>query len=84
MQRRPLLQKHKKGSQTPRLFHPDYHRRLRNHTESADPALVETKAGARGLVQNIAITAGGELHPALRTHASDCSRARLFYSRCRV
>jgi hypothetical protein len=40
-----------KGSLTPRLFHPDYDRRPRNHTGSADPATTEAVAGARGLVQ---------------------------------
>ncbi len=32
----------------PALFHPDYHRRLRNLTESADPSGLDPK-GARGL-----------------------------------
>jgi hypothetical protein len=39
------------------LFHPDYNRRLWNFTKSAD-----TLAG-----RSRAFTAGGELHPALRT-----------------
>jgi len=49
----------------PVLFHPDCHRRLRNRTESADPA--DCAAGARGLWRLLAITAGGEFHPAPRT-----------------
>ncbi len=49
---------------SPVLSHPDYDRRLRNYTESADP---ETGySGARGL-QALPVTAGGEFHPALRT-----------------
>jgi hypothetical protein len=47
------------------LFHPDYDRRLRNLTESADPSRWNGKALA-GL-KEILLTAGGELHPALRT-----------------
>jgi hypothetical protein len=47
------------------LFHPDYDRRLRNSTESADPSRWNGKALA-GLKENL-LTAGGELHPALRT-----------------
>src|ERR1700720_1396948 len=49
----------------PVLFHPDCNRRLRNHTESADPA--DCSAGARGLWRSLAITAGGDFHPAPRT-----------------
>src|ERR1700733_4753559 len=51
----------------PVLFHPDYDRRLRSCTESADPA--PCGAGARGLRRLVAITAGGDFHPALRTSA---------------
>src|SRR5215467_12862455 len=51
----------------PVLFHPDYNRRLRNRTESADPA--DCSAGARGLWQSLAITAGGDFHPAPRTRS---------------
>ncbi len=47
----------------PVLFHPDYDRRLRNYTGSAD---LPTSGSARGLGIS-AFTAGGELHPALRT-----------------
>ena len=53
------------------LFHPDYDRRLWHLTRSADPAGSGETAGARGLLQSMqgiaADTAGGELHPALRT-----------------
>ncbi len=53
------------------FFHPDCDRRLRHRTGSADPATVV--AGARGLVPasdgSAAPTAGGELHPALKTFA---------------
>src|SRR5690348_2953378 len=49
------------------LFHPDCHRRLRNCTESADPASLGRETGARGLMRLLAITAGGDFHPALRT-----------------
>src|SRR5215467_12631524 len=51
----------------PVLFHPDCNRRLRNRTESAGPA--DRSAGARGLWRSLAITAGGEFHPALRTRS---------------
>src|SRR5215471_4200889 len=49
----------------PALFHPDCNRRLRNCTESADPA--DCSVGARGLWRLLAITAGGDFHPAPRT-----------------
>ena len=51
----------------PVLFHPDCNRRLRNRTESADPA--DCAASARGLWRALAITAGGDFHPALRTRS---------------
>src|SRR5262252_4687777 len=51
----------------PALFHPDYNRRLRHRTESADPA--DCSAGARGLWRSLAITAGGDFHPAPRTRS---------------
>ena len=51
----------------PVLFHPDFDRRLRNRTESADPA--DSSAGARGLWRSLAITAGGDFHPAPRTRS---------------
>jgi len=47
----------------PVLFHPDYDRRLRSYTGSADLPFF---GSARGLGV-AAFTAGGELHPALRT-----------------
>jgi hypothetical protein len=46
----------------PVLFHPDYDRRLRNHTGSADLPTWE-----RSRAWHCCLTAGGELHPALRT-----------------
>src|SRR6516164_5772417 len=51
----------------PVLFHPDCDRRLRNRTESADPA--DCSASARGLRRFLAVTAGGEFHPAPRTRS---------------
>jgi hypothetical protein len=53
------------------LFHPDFNRRLRNHTESADPSPVKKKALA-GL-GFFTLTAGGDFHPALRTSAARLS-----------
>ena len=50
------------------FFHPDYHRRLRPLTESAD--LSHKQESARGLVGWLCPpTAGGEFHPALKTGA---------------
>jgi hypothetical protein len=54
------------------LFHPDFNRRLRNHTESADPSSEEKKALA-GL-GCFTFTAGGDFHPALRTSATRIER----------
>ena len=55
----------------PFSLHPDYDRRPRDHTGSADLAMPQPKlsalSSARGLDALRAITAGGELHPALRT-----------------
>src|ERR1700733_7087412 len=54
------------------LFHPDFNRRLRNHTESADPNSwgdIPKKKALPGL-GFVTLTAGGELHPALRTSAA--------------
>src|SRR6516162_8058828 len=51
----------------PVLFHPDCNRRLRNCTESADPA--DCSVGARALKRSLAITAGGDFHPAPRTRS---------------
>jgi hypothetical protein len=53
------------------LFHPDFNRRLRNRTESADPSPSEKKALA-GL-GFVTLTAGGDFHPALRTSAARLS-----------
>src|ERR1700733_15040484 len=53
------------------LFHPDFNRRLRNRTESADPSPSEKKALA-GL-GCVTLTAGGDFHPALRTSAARLS-----------
>jgi hypothetical protein len=59
-------------NRNPLSLYPDYDRRLRNRTRSADLAKrnnVDTIsiASARGLDILHAITAGGELRPALRT-----------------
>src|SRR5205823_9943674 len=54
------------------LFHPDFNRRPRNRTESADPSSVARKALA-GLGY-ITLTAGGDFHPALRTSAARYER----------
>jgi hypothetical protein len=51
------------------LFHPDSNRRLRNHTESADPFSQEEKKALAGLGY-FTFTAGGDFHPALRTSAA--------------
>jgi hypothetical protein len=53
------------------LFHPDFNRRLRNRTESADPSPHKKKALA-GLGY-VTLTAGGDFHPALRTSAARLS-----------
>lgn len=56
------------------LFHPDFDRRLRSCTESADPSLrqilfrKEPGKALAGLGLS-ALTAGGDFHPALRTSA---------------
>jgi hypothetical protein len=50
------------------LFHPDFNRRLRSCTESADPSSEKKKALA-GLGFST-LTAGGDFHPALRTSAA--------------
>jgi len=52
------------------LFHPDFNRRLRNRTESADPSSRgDAKGGRRSRAWAFALTAGGDFHPALRTSA---------------
>src|SRR5258708_32663309 len=56
------------------LFHPDFNRRLRNHTESADPSSGVRKALA-GL-GFVTLTAGGDFHPALRTFAARYERPK--------
>jgi hypothetical protein len=53
------------------LFHPDFNRRLRNHTESADPSSqkIDGRKALAGLGLST-LTAGGDFHPALRTSAA--------------
>src|ERR1700712_1194735 len=57
------------------LFHPDFNRRLRIHTESADPFSgelpkeISRKKALAGLGY-VTLTAGGDFHPALRTSAA--------------
>ena len=55
------------------LFHPDFNRRLRNHTESADPSPDRGRKALAGLGLST-LTAGGEFHPALRTSAARAGR----------
>ena len=66
----------------PFSLHPDYDRRPRDHTGSADLAAVLREQfeapSARGLCALRAITAGGELHPALRTLPPEPWRRRVF------
>jgi len=50
------------------LFHPDYNRRPRNHTESADPSSQRGRKALAGLGY-VTLTAGGDFRPALRTSA---------------
>ena len=66
------------------FFHPDYDRRLRHRTGSADlPATIlvdaaEALAGSwapRGYSHWVPPTAGGELHPALKTSVWVCRQA---------
>ena len=58
------------------LFHPDFNRRLRNHTESADPFSlvppdrVPQRNKALAGLGCLTLTAGGDFHPALRTSAA--------------
>src|SRR5437879_4685972 len=59
------------------LFHPDYNRRLRNHTESADPSSPSEKAKkALAGLGYVTLTAGGDFRPALRTSAARNGRPR--------
>src|SRR6266852_5559103 len=66
------------------LFHPDFDRRLRNHTESADPfSQGDSKRSPRkkalaGLGFST-LTAGGDFHPALRTSAARHERPKRNY-----
>ena len=70
------------GVAIPFSLHPDYDRRPRDHTGSADLAAglrKQSKApSARGLYTLRVITAGGELHPALRTLPPEPWRRRVF------
>ena len=50
------------------LFHPDYNRRPRNHTGSADLFHKKKRSRAFWLAR---FTAGGDFHPALRTSLED-------------
>src|SRR3954469_11578089 len=56
------------------LFHPDYNRRLRNRTESADPSSPKREKKALAGLGVVALTAGGDFHPALRTSAARYER----------
>src|SRR3546814_3764051 len=49
-----------RAPQNPALSHPDYDRRLRNRTESADPDDA-VPAGARGLMRQAQTPPGGDL-----------------------
>src|SRR5215213_1189718 len=55
------------------LFHPDYNRRLRNRTESADPSSPKKSSWEKKALAGlgyVTLTAGGDFHPALRTSAA--------------
>ena|SRR5436190_20208546 len=56
------------------LFHPDFDRRLRNCTESADPCSQTNGGKALAGLGVAALTAGGDFHPALRTSAARYER----------
>src|SRR4030088_113497 len=63
------------------LFHPDFNRRLRNRTESADPFSQgdsKEKRRSRAWVLST-LTAGGDFHPALRTSAARYERPERNY-----
>ena len=70
----------------PFSLHPDYDRRPRDHTGSADLVAVLPEQfeapSARGLCTLRAITAGGELHPALRTLPPAFLAADILYHIC--
>src|SRR5947207_10280667 len=75
---------HAKGSrEAPQtvLFHPDFDRRLRSCTESADPSSQGKFNGKKALagLGVAALTAGGDFHPALRTSAARYERPRWNY-----
>jgi len=65
-----------RGAAATVLFHPDFNRRLRIHTESADPSSlvppnrVPQKNKALAGLGYVTLTAGGDFHPALRTSAA--------------
>src|SRR6185436_13770920 len=64
------------------LFHPDYNRRLRNRTESADPSSPKKISGRRKALAGlgyVTLTAGGDFHPALRTSAARNGRPIVKY-----
>ena len=67
------------------LFHPDYDRRLRSLTESADPFGWPPKGRSRAQASN-ANTAGGDFHPAPRTclaHRRGSTNCRTSEGACR-
>src|SRR5476651_1834120 len=64
------------------LFHPDFNRRLRNRTESADPFSQLGKRRSRAWVLST-LTAGGDFHPALRTSAARYERPEGNYAEWR-
>src|SRR6202042_3646665 len=69
--RQPALSEESAGIATV-LFHPDFDRRLRSCTESADPSSLNSKRKALaglGFLRRETLTAGGDFHPALRTSA---------------
>jgi hypothetical protein len=59
---------------TPVLFHPDFNRRLRSCTESADPSPHDKTKALAGLGL-ATLTAGGDFHPALRTSTAHHERS---------
>lgn len=67
------LEKHNTRPGFLSLFHPDYNRRPRSFTGSADPVFI--RQALAGLVSYRYITAGGEFHPALRNNSYLSGRA---------
>jgi hypothetical protein len=63
-------------SKTDIFSHPDFDRRLRIHTGSADPETTQALAG--WLQKTCNFTAGGEFHPALKTTL--CTAQRVNYT----